>query len=250
MLSRGELLLHGGAAARGIALVPPQDIGEDSLVGDRLGPGNVLEVPATGAHFRAGGDINLGVGVGANDGANIAAVEHRAGLVAWLRGDLTAAASALTDAERGYLDVGDRWTACLARLGAARVARHTGRSRQAAALHRTNLLQGLELTVSSFDFVGLPQDLQGLALLASHAGEHELAATLLGAATSLRTAVELPEEANERSDRERVLERAAAMLGDAQASAAYERGTRLSAEESVRLALDRTVGLHATPTTA
>lgn len=179
----------------------------------------------------------------ASDAWTVASVEFRAGMVAWQGNRLEQAGSALDAAERGYLEVGDRWTACLARLGAARVARQAGDTARAATLHRTNLRHGIELTVSSFDFVGMPQDLQGLALLASRPGSHELAATLLGAASALRTAVELPETPTVEGDRDEALDRAAAALGVVDATTAYERGRRLSAEAAVHLALSSTADL-------
>ncbi len=69
---------HGGAATGGVALVPAQDVGQDGLEADGLGTGLALQKTAFGAHFGAGGDVDLGVGIWAYDGADIASVEYRA----------------------------------------------------------------------------------------------------------------------------------------------------------------------------
>jgi predicted ATPase/DNA-binding SARP family transcriptional activator len=167
-----------------------------------------------------------------------AAVEHQAAVVAWHNGALEDAADAAAAAEAGFRSVGDRWTACLARLDGARIARLQGRREQAATLHRTNLAHGLELTVSSFDFVGLPQDLQGLALLAIEDGRAELAATLLGAAAELRTAVALPGSTAARHDE--LFNHGAGALDPATFDQAFARGRQGSAEQAVQLALTLT----------
>lgn len=164
-----------------------------------------------------------------------AAVEHQAAVVAWHADALDEAAEAAAAAEAGFRSVGDRWTACLARLDGARIARLQGRREEAATLHRTNLARGLELTVSSFDFVGLPQDLQGLALLAIEDDRVELAATLLGAAAMLRTAVELPGSTAARHDE--LIQRCASALDPATFDHAFAWGRQGSAEQAVQLAL-------------
>ncbi len=165
-----------------------------------------------------------------------AAVEHHAAVVAWHLEEPDVAARAAAAAETGFQDAGDRWSACLARLDAARIARHRGRSGDAARLHRTNLRVGLELTVSSLDFVGLPQDLQDLAVIALDSEQPELAATLLGAAAALRTAVELPGSTGVRH--EELVKKARSGLTSSVFDAAFDRGRAGTAEQAIGLALE------------
>ncbi len=183
----------------------------------------------------------------ADDAWTIATVEQHAATVAWYAEEFDAAAVAAEAAEAGFRAAGDRWSACLARLDAARIARRRGRRTEAARLHRTNLERGLDLTVSSLDFVGLPQDLQDLASLALESGEVELAATLLGTIATLRTAVELPGSTAARLDD--LVERARACLDASAFERAYELGRVHPAEGSVALALELTCSL-ASETTA
>lgn len=165
-----------------------------------------------------------------------AAVEHHAVVVVSELGDPAGASAAAAAAEQGFEATGDRWSACLARLDGARVAHREGRLDEAVALHRTNLRVGLELTVSSLDFVGLPQDLQDLAAIALERDRGELAATLLGVAATLRTAVELPGSTAARHDD--LLQRARGVLDTAAFDAAYARGHDRTAEAAVGLALE------------
>jgi predicted ATPase/DNA-binding SARP family transcriptional activator len=177
------------------------------------------------------------------DGWVVATLEEAAGVVAWRGGRLEAAAQAFAASERGYQEAGDEWSACLARLGAARVARQQDDLDVAARLHRENLARSLDLTVSTLDFVGLPQDLQGLAAVAARDGDFAHAALLMGAAAALRTAVELPLQRFERAEQARILEGARAALGRDAAESTYRRGRSLSAEAAVHDALgERAVG--------
>jgi hypothetical protein len=168
---------------------------------------------------------------------------HHRPEVAARRGELERASAAYDVALAGFRAVGDEWGACLARLGAARMARRRGDLVGAASLHRDNLERGLDLTVSTLDFVGLPQDLQGLASLASDTDDHELAALLLGTATTLRPAVEPAETDDDRDDRRRAWDRAVAAIGEPAARDAFESGRARAAEDAVHLALGRTTPL-------
>ncbi len=171
----------------------------------------------------------------------LAAVENHAAVVEWHAGNLEAAARAADSAERGFQAAGDEWSACLARLGAARVAHQLGNVEAAVSLHRTNLARGLDLTVSSLDFVGLPQDLQDLALLAGEVGNHHLAVTLAGAAAVVRTAVELRGSTAERHDQ--IMAAATEVLGPGDVAAIYAVARGWPVQEAVRLALERTADL-------
>lgn len=91
-------------------------------------------------------------------------------------------------AEDGFHDAGDEWSACLARLDAAQVATMRGDIATAAALHRTNLECTIDLTASTFDFVGLPRDIRGLAMLAARAGHRDLAVALQASARMVEEA--------------------------------------------------------------
>lgn len=170
------------------------------------------------------------------DSWTAATVEHQAALIACRRGRLGEAATAAAAAQQGFNAADDQWSACLARLDAALIARQRGELVRAVDLHQTNLERGLELTVSSLDFVGLPQDLQGLADLALLIDRPHLSARLLGATASVRAAVELPGGSTRRY---------AALVGAVEewlGADGFERhfvaGRTSSAERSVARALD------------
>ncbi len=165
-----------------------------------------------------------------------AAVEQQAAIVALRQQDLVAATRASAAAEAGFHEAGDRWSACLARLDAARIARARGDLAATVDLHRSNLTRGLELTVSSLDFVGLPQDLQGLATLALEVDRPRLAARLLGATASLRASVELPGATTERYSA--LVETTQGILGEETFEQDFASGRAGSAERSVAQALE------------
>src|SRR3712207_9534942 len=71
--------LQGGGAPVHVALVPAADIGQNGLVFHRLPPLQDLLVPAAGPPLRGSGDEELYVCVKANQGADVAAGEHRSG---------------------------------------------------------------------------------------------------------------------------------------------------------------------------
>ena len=63
-----------------VALVAAPDIGQHFCLGDADSGGLQLAIAAPRALLRGGGDEQLHVGIGADDGADVAAVEHGAGL--------------------------------------------------------------------------------------------------------------------------------------------------------------------------
>jgi predicted ATPase/DNA-binding SARP family transcriptional activator len=252
---RLQLELHRGAARLAFAVGDPRRAREHLLAAI-----SIAEVAALPGHLPE--DLGLLARVAASMGDHdeararlavaraeaadatrwaVATVEHHAAVVEWHGGDLQAAAAAAAAAERGFHEAGDGWSACLARLGAARIAHQLGNTADAVRLHRTNLARGLDLTVSSFDFVGLPQDLQDLAVLAGEVGDHRLAVLLAGAAASVRTAVELRGSTAERH--ELVLEAAAAAIGEDEVARAYEHARGWPASEAVKHALEGTAEL-------
>lgn len=197
---------------------------------------------ARGDHARAADHLHVARRQAVDAGEWVAAaVEHHAAEVAWLAGELEVAALAAAAAEQGYQRAGDGWSACLARLGAARVAQQLGDLEVAIDLHRTNLARGLDLTVSSLDFVGLPQDLQDLAGLAAELGRHRLAVTLVGAAAAVRTAVELHGGTSERQAE--VLTAAATVLGADEVEVLYAASRSRPAADAVHRALEATAAL-------
>jgi predicted ATPase/DNA-binding SARP family transcriptional activator len=225
------------------ALTLARDLGDDARIA--RAEALLALVAADGASaMEARARIDTAVRLADRGDAWTRAVVHdAAGFVAWRTGRLEDAAGEFAESERCYLAAGDEWGACLARLGAARVARRRRRFGRAATLHRRNLERGLALTVSSLDFIGLPQDLLGLAAVASQAASHELAVELAGAAESLRLAVELPAQSVEREEHARALARARAALGQARADAALARGRSLGAQAAVAHALSATAHL-------
>ncbi len=252
--------LHRGAARLALAVGDPERAREHLLLAISIAeasdrPGNLPEdhgllarvAASTGDHVDARDRLEIARGqLEAAAPWVVATVEHHAAVVEWYGGDLPAAAAAAAAAERGFQAAGDGWSACLARLGAARIAHELGDTGTAVRLHRTNLARGLDLTVSSFDFVGLPQDLQDLAVLAGEGGDHRLAVTLAGAAASLRTAVELPGSTSDRHDR--VLETAGTVIGEDEVIRLYDHARGWPAPEAVRHALEGTADLDVIPT--
>ena len=85
---------------------------------------------------------------------------------------------AFAAAEQAYREIGDEWSACLARLDAARLASRDGDVAAAASLHRANLERTIDLTLTTFDFVGIADDIRGLSALAERAGQPRLAREL------------------------------------------------------------------------
>jgi predicted ATPase/DNA-binding SARP family transcriptional activator len=157
------------------------------------------------------------------------------GQLAWHAGDLAGSVAAFDASEDAYLEAGDRWSACLARLGSATVARRRGDHDAALGFHERNLADIRSLTRSELDFVGLARDLRGIAVLCSRTGRHVEALELVGASESARTMGELPLAPDEHREVQDVLSHAAGTL-DARAMAdAQARGRTLSGP----LALDR-----------
>ena len=70
---------RGATARLAVAFVALEDVGQHRGLVDLPALRPVFGCPAAGAHFRRRGDENLNVGIGTDDGADIAAVEHGAG---------------------------------------------------------------------------------------------------------------------------------------------------------------------------
>lgn len=168
-----------------------------------------------------------------------------AGHLAVAAGDLDRAATAFRTSERRYLAAEDRWSACLARIGRAWVARRVGDTAEALALHAENLRATRELTRSAFDFVGLARDLRGVAALAGRAGQAELAARLCGASEALRDLGEVALTSDERTEVDHALREATAAIGADGVQRAQANGRSLGAAAALDLALAATEDLAA-----
>lgn len=107
----------------------------------------------------------------------------------------------------------------LAELGF--VAEQRGDLDSALALHR----EGFDVAGRTGDARAVALALEGLAAVRSAAGEHELAARLLGAAAEARTSVPAPLPAAERGDIDRVERAVRQALGE-DFSSAFESGRR------------------------
>ena len=165
-----------------------------------------------------------------------ASVADVAGHLAVAAGDLDAAAAAFRRSETAYLEVEDRWSACLSRLGRAWLARRRGRWDEALQLHVQNLDTTRTLTRSAYDFIGLARDLRGVAEVASHRGAHASAARLCGASENLRSLGEVALGSDERAEVEQVLERIRAALGEVGADREQAAGRALTGGEGLELA--------------
>jgi predicted ATPase/DNA-binding SARP family transcriptional activator len=174
-----------------------------------------------------------------------ASLEDAAGHLAWRAGDLPGAEASFRRSEVAYLEAGDRWSACLARLGSATVARRHGDGLAALELHERNLTALRSLTRSELDFVGLAPDLRGIAVVCSTAGRHEDALFLVGASEPLHGMGELPLAPEERREVELILTRAAAGLTPTQLASAQARGRASSAPAALDRAFEVATSLRA-----
>ncbi|MEV6612442.1 BTAD domain-containing putative transcriptional regulator [Streptomyces sp. NPDC051051] len=159
-------------------------------------------------------------------------------------GDLDAAEAHLLHIGDGYADVSSRAGdhLLLAELGF--VAELRGDAARATAHH----LCGLDVACSLGEPRALALSLEGLAGALALRGD-ERAATcavvLLGAADAARRGVGAPLPPAERADVDRIAVAARAALGGPAFAEAFDRGTRLAAEEAVlhaRTTLDRLMG--------
>src|ERR1700692_2464329 len=70
---------QGSGSAPGIAFIAAQQVGQNLVLVGGFAPCAQLKHPPCRTHFGAGDDEELYVGARRDDGADIAAVEHRAG---------------------------------------------------------------------------------------------------------------------------------------------------------------------------
>ncbi|WP_052479872.1 BTAD domain-containing putative transcriptional regulator [Streptomyces sp. NBRC 110035] len=173
--------------------------------------------------------------IAAEQGYKYGEIHSEMGLALGARrsGDLDGAEAHLLHIRDGYADVssqaGDHLL--LAELGF--VAELRGDARGAAAHH----LEGLEIARALAEPRALALSLEGLAgaaALPGHGPAATRAAVLLGAAAATRRRAGAPLPPAERADVDRVTASARAALGEDAFTKAYDRGTRLTAEEAVR----------------
>ncbi|MGY0067152.1 BTAD domain-containing putative transcriptional regulator [Streptomyces sp. QTS137] len=173
--------------------------------------------------------------IAAEQGYKYGEIHSEMGLALGARrsGDLDGAEAHLLHIRDGYADVssqaGDHLL--LAELGF--VAELRGDARGAAAHH----LEGLEIARALAEPRALALSLEGLAgaaALPGHGPAATRAAVLLGAAAAARRRAGAPLPPAERADVDRVTASARAALGEDAFTKAYDRGTRLTAEEAVR----------------
>jgi tetratricopeptide (TPR) repeat protein len=155
------------------------------------------------------------------------------GGVAFYLGDLEASRGCHEQALPVQRELGDsRGTAfSLRELG--EVA--TGQGAFSAA--RENLTQALAIYKDLGDRQGLASTIEGCAVLAAATGQSERALRLIGAAGSLRTAIQAPISAPDQKRMEQFLAQARGALGE-RADSATDAGRRLSLEDAVGLALE------------
>ncbi|MGW3138610.1 BTAD domain-containing putative transcriptional regulator [Streptomyces sp. NPDC001139] len=175
--------------------------------------------------------------IAAEQGYKYGEIHSEMGLALGARrsGDLDAAEQHLRSIRVGFADVsseaGDHLL--LAELGF--IAELRGDAEQCVRHH----LRGLDVARSLGEPRALALSLEGLAGAAALRGcapAAECAALLLGAADAARREVGAPLPAAERGDVDRVTAAARAALGGPAFTAAFERGTRLTATEAVRRA--------------
>jgi len=166
-----------------------------------------------------------------------------AGHLAVAAGDLDAAAAAFHRSEQQHLAVEDRWSACLARLGRAWVARRQRRWVLSLQLHLENLEATRALTRSAYDFIGLARDLRGVAAAASALGSHAEAARLYGASENLRSLADVALAPDERQEIEVMLGEAREALGTRTAEEEQIMGWALSPVAALDLAAGVATGL-------
>lgn len=187
----------------------------------------------------AAGPTAVPVGAGGCDDRWVrAAVSDAVGHLAAGSGDLDAAMAAFRASEEGYLEVEDRWSACIARLGRAWVARRRGCWSEALELHLENIDAARTLTRSAYDFIGLARDLRGIGAAASALDAHGAAARLCGASENLRSLGEVALAPEERVEVEQVLAGARSALGPGPAGEEQAAGRSLRADEALALATE------------
>lgn len=173
-----------------------------------------------------------------DDGWVQAVLADVAGHLAVAAGDLEAADAAFQRSEDAYLAVEDRWSACLARLGRAWVARRRHRWRTSLQLHLENLDTTRTLTRSAYDFTGLARDLRGIAATASALGAHQEAARLCGASENLRSVGGVALAPDERVEVDTTLAQVRTALGQRGAEEEQGTGRALSPGSALELAVD------------
>ncbi len=109
------------------------------------------------------------------------------------------------------------------------VAELRGEADRARGFH----LDALATARSTDDIRAKAFSLEGLAGAESLAGDHRLAARLLGAAAAARQSVGAPLPSGERLDVDRVTARIQSALGQSEYSVEFERGTRLTPDAAV-----------------
>jgi predicted ATPase/DNA-binding SARP family transcriptional activator len=208
-----------------------------------------LSLARLGQQLQVGGDPDAAadalraarvVAEGHDDPWVAAGISDVAGHLAAARGDLEAATAAFAISEQRYLQAQDRWSACLARLGRAWVARRSGDLGHALALHGENLRSTRTLTRSAFDFVGIARDLRGVAAIASQVGRHGLAAQLCGASETLRTLGEVALTSDERVEVEALIRAATEAIGPAEVATEQAVGRSFGAADALTVALQAT----------
>jgi predicted ATPase/DNA-binding SARP family transcriptional activator len=208
-----------------------------------------LSLARLGQQLQVGGDPDAAadalraareVAEGHDDPWVAAGISDVAGHLAAARGDLEAATAAFAISEQRYLQAQDRWSACLARLGRAWVARRSGDLGHALALHGENLRSTRTLTRSAFDFVGIARDLRGVAAVASQVGRHGLAAQLCGASETLRTLGEVALTSHERVEVEALIRAATEAIGPTAVATEQAVGRSFGAADALTTALRAT----------
>jgi predicted ATPase/class 3 adenylate cyclase len=167
------------------------------------------------------------------DKLSIAATLCSLGLVAYRRGDDDRATVLLQESLALSRELGDKLNSAAALCNLGFVETRQGRYDRAAAFYRESL--GLYQDLGSA--LGIAECLAGQARVVVAMGQADLAVRLLGAAEAVRTARGALIPPSDRSDHERTVAAARALLGEEAFAAAWAHGEVMSLADAVRAAM-------------
>lgn len=177
----------------------------------------------------------LAVAEAANDERSRSNAIHLLGVGAQIAGDLVEARDWMTRRLAIVRSQGNQLLIASEAANLSMVERQLGELDTAEALE----IEALEITDRSGDEFTKPFAIAGLAAIATERGQHERAATLVGAAEAIMERHAMAWPPDERPHYEKMLVRLPAAMGDSAFEAARAAGYVMATEDAVAFALDR-----------
>ncbi len=171
------------------------------------------------------------------DESNIAGTLGNLGIVAHIRGDLDGARQTCEEVLEHFQALSDVWGIAISHNNLARVLCSQGHYAEALTHYRT----GTELAHQNGAKRLLASLFEGLARTFTYAGDPLCAATLWGAADTLRTTLGAPREPVDDTDYEPSVRAARAATRDTLFRRAWDKGRRAALGDTVRFALTQSV---------